>query len=332
MPSITKTSTGYRAQVYVKGARDSKVFRTRREASAWGSARENELRAQANTEPADLHTLADAMRKYGEEVSPSKRGRRWEEVRIRALVADPSFPSNSALSTVTPEDLGRWRAHRLTQVTPGTVLRELGLLSAILEEARREWRWIAVNPVRDVRKPKAPDHREVLITRQQIRRMLRVMGYSPQLPIRTVAQATAVCFLVALRTGMRAGELCALAWEDIFEGYCKVRATRTGAGKTGKRDVPLPPKAERLIESMRDYDPVLVFGLKSQSVDALFRKYRQRAGLDGFTFHDSRHTAATWLAQKMHLLDLCKMFGWKNTTRALTYYNPKAADIAKRLT
>jgi hypothetical protein len=31
------------------------------------------------------------------------------------------------------------------------------------------------------------------------------------------------------------------------------------------------------------------------------------------------------------LLDMCKMFGWSDTSRALTYYNPSAADIARRM-
>ena len=71
--------------------------------------------------------------------------------------------------------------------------------------------------------------------------------------------------------------------------------------------------------------------MRPQTLDALFRKLRDAAGLSGFTFHDTRHTAATMIARKLDVLDLCKMFGWKNTTRALTYYNPTASDIAKRL-
>ena len=82
---------------------------------------------------------------------------------------------------------------------------------------------------------------------------------------------------------------------------------------------------------MRGFDAELVFGLKSQTLDALFRRSRDRTGLSGFTFHDARHTAATVLAQRIHVLDLCRVFGWTNTRRALTYYNPKAADLAKRM-
>lgn len=71
--------------------------------------------------------------------------------------------------------------------------------------------------------------------------------------------------------------------------------------------------------------------MPATTLDAMFRKYRERAGLDGFTFHDTRHTAATWLAQRLHVLDLCRVFGWKGTNRAMTYYNPTASEIARRL-
>lgn len=315
----------YRAQVCVNKTRDTKTFRSIREAKAWAAARETELRSIQASSPGELHTLADAMRKYAKEVSPTKQGARWEELRLAAMIRLADLPVNSKLAALTPDHIGQWRNLRLTQVGPGTVLREIGLLSAVLETARREWRWITVNPIADVRKPRMPDHREVLITRPQIKAMLRTMGYSPARPIRTVAQACSVAFLIALRTGMRAGELCGVKWSDVYDGYCKVN------GKTGKRDVPLTAKAQRLIEAMRGYDPAYVVGVTSQSLDAMFRKYRKRAGLSGFTFHDARHVAATWMAKKVHVLELCRAFGWKNTTRALTYFNSSAADIAKRL-
>jgi len=82
---------------------------------------------------------------------------------------------------------------------------------------------------------------------------------------------------------------------------------------------------------MRGWDDDLVFGLKTASLDALFRKYRGRAGLEGFTWHDTRHTAATMLSRRVDVLTLCKIFGWANTTQALTYYNPTADSIADML-
>jgi len=76
---------------------------------------------------------------------------------------------------------------------------------------------------------------------------------------------------------------------------------------------------------------VRVFGVSANTLDTLFRRARDRAGLSGFVFHDTRHTAATWMAQRLHILELCKVFGWTNTKQALTYFNPKAADLAKKM-
>jgi integrase len=334
MASIVKMPDGrYRAHVFVAGKRKSGVFRTKREADAWAAWTETVLREEREILPGERFTLADALRKYRDEISPSKRGERWERVRIGAFLDSPMFPSALPLVSVTPSILSSWRDDRLKSVSAGTVIREFGLLAAVFEAARREWRWIATNPVRDVRKPPSPAHRERIITRHEMRAMLRAMGYARK--VRSVSQAVAVCFLLALRTGMRAGELCGLTWAHVHEGFCHLPVT-----KTKPRDVPLTRKSMRLIERMRGWDDGLVFGLSTQTLDALFRKYRARAGLSGFTFHDARHTAATWIAGRMNsggipaqqaLLDMCKVFGWTDTSRALTYYNPSAADIARRI-
>jgi integrase len=230
------------------------------------------------------------------------------------------------MGNLTTTHFSEWRDARSRHVQAGTVLREISYLSAVLECARIEWQWIASNPIRDIRKPRMPDHREVTISPAQVRKILRAMGYSPSKPVRTVAQAVATCFLTALRTGMRAGELTGLTWARVEADHAVLPVT-----KTFPRKVPLSRKALRLIEKMRGYDPETVFGMTPQSLDANFRKYRDRAGLGGFTFHDSRHTAATMLSRKLDVMDLCRMFGWTDTRMALRYYNPSASSISQIL-
>lgn len=287
--------------------------------------REVELRARADASPSHRYTLADALKKYAEEVSPKKRGERWEQIRIAAFLRDPVFPVGK-IGDIGPTEIGRWRDARLAVVSSGSVIRDMGLLSSVMEHARREWRWIDSNPCRDARKPREPDHREVVISRPHIKAMLRAFGHRPGCSCRTVAQACARAFLLALRSGVRAGEIAGLTWDRVKDGYCWLPVT-----KTTPREVPLSRKAMRVIEAMRGFDDVLVFGIKSQTLDAMFRRYRDRAGLAGFTFHDSRHTAATWMARRVDVLTLCKVFGWKNPKMAMVYYNPKASDIAKLL-
>lgn len=328
MPSIKQLPSGkYRAQLYVGGQRDSRSFRTLRDAKTWAATREVELREEAGKAPAQLITLGQVIEDYLENVTPSKLGHAKEEIRLRAMLR--MLPVDQMIGDIDTEVIKRYRDERLRAVKPNSVLRELGSLSAVFEDAKIERRLIETNPVREISKPAKGAHRRVLISLSQIRAMLKMMGYSPRGRVATVAGAVAVCFLAALRTGCRAGELCDLRWTSVGEHSIHV-ASKTDAGD---RDVPTTQKTRRVLDKMRGFDPLLVFGLKVKSLDAMFRKYRDRAGLSGFTFHDSRHTAATWLVKygSLNVLELCKIMGWTDPKMAMIYFNPTALDLLARM-
>jgi len=163
--------------------------------------------------------------------------------------------------------------------------------------------------------------------------MLRGLGYSPNKRITTISESIGVCFLLALRTGMRAGDLTGLTWENIHSQHAVIEIDKVGRRKGLGRDVPLSRKSIRVLEKMRGFDTASVFGLKSQTLDARFRSVRDRQNLKGFTFHDARHTAATWigLSGRLTLIELCNMMGWKDPKMALKYFNPKPSSIANKL-
>ena len=121
--------------------------------------------------------------------------------------------------------------------------------------------------------------------------------------------------------------MCGLTWDRVHTDYARLLTTKNGT----PRDVPLTARAYRAIELMRGWDNTLVFGLNARVLDTVFRRAREKAGLSGFTFHDSRHTAATILAPRMDVLDLAKMFGWKNVNQSMVYYNPTASQIKSRI-
>ena len=206
MASIKPHGDRWRAFVCVAGARRTRVLRTKREAIAWASAAEAALHASAETPAAVRYTFGEALDRYVREVSPGKRGRRWEEVRIAAFRRMPALPVGLPVGQVTTAHLAAWRDDRLREVSAGTVLREIALLSAVFETARKEWGWIAANPVRDLGKPRRPEHRETVISRSQARAILRALGHRRG-PCKSAAQAVARAFLLALRTGMRAGRV-----------------------------------------------------------------------------------------------------------------------------
>lgn len=327
MATVSRLPSGrWRAQIKASGVRESKSFPTRQLANRWATEREAQLEHELTAGPERTRTLAALLVRYRDEVTPGKRGARVERTRIDALIRHYPGLVSLTLAALTPERLGQWRDERLGEVKPATVARYMTVLTAAIEHARREWRWLKTNPMRDVRRPGATPHRERTIRWHEIREMLEKAGYSRS-RCRTMTEATARAMLFAIRTGMRAGEICALTWTDVRDDHVILHKSKTGGG----RNVSLSRGARRVIDGMRGWHPVEVFGLNPATLDALFRKLRDAAGLAGFTFHDTRHTAATMIARKLDVLDLCKMFGWKNTTRALTYYNPTASDIARRL-
>ena len=350
MPSPRKTAKGtWAIQIDVAGQRPSSTHATKSQAIAWAAAKTLELKLQASGQAGTVKTLGDALKRYALEVSPNHRGWRWEIVRLTAYQKPgSSLPVHTRLSDLTTAHMAAWRDARLLATSRGTVLRDIGLLSAVFQVARLEWDWLQVNPLTNMRKPSAPAHRDVLITGLQTRKILRALGYEPGMnrvcfgvypetgrdthkvhikPIKSVSQAVAVCFLTALATGMRSGELCGLTWANVYATHCVLPMTKNGQ----RRDVPLSKVATRLIERMRGFDPNLVFGVGVESKDSLFRRARGRAGLTGINFHDARHTAATRIAPLVDVLTLCKIFGWSNTSQALVYFNMPASKIATML-
>lgn len=180
MASILETARGYRAEVYVLGRRDSASFRTRREAVAWAAAREVDLRAAGAA--GERATLRQVMERYRDEVSPTKRGARNEHLRIEAMLRMDTLPLGLPLARLTTADFLAWRTARMRSIRPGSFLREVGILTAVFSHARRGWGWMGENPLRDLPKPAVPDHRERVITRAEIRAMLRALPIPENAP------------------------------------------------------------------------------------------------------------------------------------------------------
>lgn len=319
MASIQKHSKGWRAQVARRGKRLSKVFPTRQEAKDW-AARQEYLILNAEKVAAQ-GTFGELLERYEREVSPGKRGARWEILRLRKLARDKI--AKVTLGDLSASDFSDWRERRSREVSPGSVIREMQLLSSVLNMARKEWGLIPSNPMSNVRRPTKPASRDRLPTTEEMERLAISAGSDLS---KTTARAFHA-FLFALETAMRAGEIVGLTWADIDLGSRVAHLPTTKNGTA--RDVPLSTEAVRLLKALPEGDPV--FGLTSQQLDALWRKLRYRAGVEGLTFHDSRHAAITRLSRKLDVLALARMVGHRDLKMLSVYYNETAAELAKRL-
>lgn len=117
--------------------------------------------------------------------------------------------------------------------------------------------------------------------------------------------------LLALYSGLRVGELCALQWDDISNGTITVNKTlhriqngdrtvvafSTPKTPSSNRMVPLPTFIVSMIEPYRSTGPVLTTEkgnlVEPRLLQMKFQKYIAECGLDHTNFHALRHTFAT---------------------------------------
>lgn len=192
-----------------------------------------------------------------------------------------------------------------------------------------EWQWIEVNPLKNVKKPPTPPHRDRRVTEQEINQILEALNYHPGTPPQTKSHQVTIAWLLALETAMRAGELVNLVWSDVHldERYVQLEKTKNGTS----RQVPLSKQAVELFEILDEMEGDRVFTVTGQVLSATFRKARIRSGIENLTFHDSRHEAITRLAKKLDIYDLSRMTGHKDLRSLMIYYNATATEIAVKL-
>jgi integrase len=320
MAYLRKRATGWRAEVERHGVRLSQTFQTKAEANAWAAATETQIRAgELGNLP--RKTVVQALERYADEVSSRKKGEAWELKRIAQFKRE-AF-ATKLLQEITTADLAAWRDRRLLGVTPGAVRRDVTLLRAIFNVARKEWQWITRTPFDGFSVPAENRARTRRIHWSEVRSVCRALGYRTGL-VSTKSQQAALAFLIALRTGMRAGEILSLtpADVDLVRRVAHLSDTKNG----DPRDVPLSRAAVRLFKAWHGWT------VDGRSLDALFRKARVRAGLAGFTFHDSRAEALTRMASRLTPFELARVSGHRDLKTLLSrYYRATAEQIALKL-
>lgn len=319
MASIQKTPSGkYRFSISVKYKRYTKTFDTKAEGNAWV--------AKITKSNGSDRTFSELLDNYCEKVSVNKKGYRWEYVRIQKFKRDKI--ADVKLSMLSKADFADWRDRRMKEVSNLSVLREWCLLSHAIEIAIHEWEWLQVNPMKGLKKPVGEPPRDRIFTEDEIERLCFALNYYPTEKPEQVISRVGAAMMFAIETALRAQELCNLKWTDTKGRVIKVIASKTRAGV---REVPLSQKALDIMEQMRGFDDVYVFGVNTSQIDSLFRKAKGQCDIEDLHWHDSRATAITRLASKLDILDLAKSIGHKDLRMLMVYYRPTTESLADKL-
>lgn len=164
--------------------------------------------------------------------------------------------------------------------------------------------------------------------------------------------------LLALFTGMRIGELCALRWADIAvdEKLITIHATMQrmknsdGEGEESKttvtvgdpksvssaRIIPLTEPVAALAEKMNPVCPTafVLTGtehyMEPRTLQYRFARYTNACGLEGVHFHTLRHTFATRCVEAgFEIKSLSEILGHANTTITLDRYVHASIDLKR---
>jgi integrase len=235
----------------------------------------------------------ELMLPYIEYVFREKRQARCA-IRYAAANLYDAF-SGCDLTTLTSTDVRTYVAQRRTQgVGASTINKEIGLFSAAIGYAQREWGWDIPNPARGCRQ-REPEGRVRWITRAQAEKLIDEASKEPRAP------HLPDLIRIAVHTGMRRAELLWLEWSrvDLENRLIYLDACHTKAGR--RRSVPLNRNAYEAVvrrKQFRDeHAPASpwVFcrrsGNRIGDVKNSFASACARAGIEDFHLHDLRHYA-----------------------------------------
>lgn len=292
-------------EVYRNGRRyaKAKTFTTKREAEAWEKKFLYEVDAGLITKEAlKKRRVSDAIDKYITSVLPQKpknaknvvQHLRWWKAHMGDL----------QLSEVNPSVLAECRDRLLAEpVVKGrprsnnTVIRYLASISIVFEYCVKEWLWLSQNPVRSIKKPKVGKGKTRFFDQEEIRKIKSTCEDSKSNLLHSI-------FVIALHTGMRRGEILSLRWEDVD---FKNRELQLPTSKNGEpRDVPMSDEVFKVLSELASSKKANISGLvfpspynpkKPVDIVSSWRRVLKKAGIKGATFHTTRHTACSYLAQ-----------------------------------
>ncbi len=197
--------------------------------------------------------------------------------------------------------------------------------------------------------PREPKREARVLTQEEQRRLVSFL--------RTDMDACKFGVLLALLTGLRIGELCALRWEDVSLGDRMIRVGSTmqrirdldhaGPGKTkivigspksgtSVRMIPLNDSAAGLCGRFDPHCPAafLLTGterfMEPRLVQKRLAKYTKECGLEGVHFHTIRHTFATRCVEAgFELKSLSEILGHANTSITLDRYVHSSLELKR---
>lgn len=291
------------------------TFKKMSDAKAWASQIESDIQTgKIKTQiAASQHTLTETIDRYSKTILQQKKSAANQ---ARQLNWWSDQIGVYALSEIKRDTIAQCRDKLLETKSAGTVTGYLAALSHLFTVAVNDWEWIDNNPVSRVSKPKLPKGRDRTLSDSEREKLLHACKLSSNKYLYTIV-------VLALSTGMRKSEILNLRWSDIdiSKNQIILRDTKNG----DKRNVPLFDKALELVKALKQTSNTeLLFPGRNKAkpvlIDVPFVAAVKAANIDNFTFHDLRHSAATYALQSgAGYVELAALLGHKTLDMVKRY-------------
>mgnify|MGYP000456311459 CR=1 FL=1 len=329
MATIRKLRGRWQAQVRRRGMKPrAKSFDSKADAEKWARDLESQVDrfgAAPDTKILESTTLGALLERYQREITPAKRGAVQEDQRIDVLRRHDL--AHRTLIGLSQQDAASFRDERLQSVAPSTAVREMAILSHVLEVAIRDWGLpLAKNVVKLVRRPVIRNERSRRLTGNEEQRLLDGCD-AGQIPyLRTLV-------IVAIETGMRRGEILGLRWSDVSHNRRVITLTMTKNGSG--REVPVSQRAFDALTAWKviaDPEQVMVFPMTPGAIEQAWRRLLIRAEIKGLRFHDLRHEGVSRLFERgLNVIEVSSISGHKELRMLKRYTHLNADDLVARL-
>jgi len=329
MATIRKLRGRWQAQVRRRGMKPRcKSFDSKTDAEKWARELESQVDkfgAAPDTRILESTTLGALMKRYAEEVSPSKRGATQEIQRLGVLQRhDLAYRTLVGLSQ---QDIASFRDERLKTVKPATAVRELAILSHVLDVAMRDWGYpLAENVVKMVRRPSINNSRSRRLTASEEQRLLDACDEGKIECFRTLV-------ILAIETGMRRGEILGLKWTNISHNRRVISLVMTKNGSS--REVPLSQRAYNALMELKqseNADQPMPFGMTVSAFEQTWRRVLKRSDIHDLKFHDLRHEAVSrFFELGLNIMEVSSISGHKELSMLKRYTHLNAESLVSRL-
>jgi integrase len=194
----------------------------------------------------------------------------------------------------------------------------MAAFSAALGVACTEWQWLKENPLNRVRREKEADGRVRFLSPQERSALLDTCKQSSNKGLYLIT-------LLGLSTGMRQSEIMSLRWDHVNFERNTITLFKTKNGET--RVVPMAAFVKSVLQEhgkVRSLNNPHVFQGRHHSHAEFPRKAWEtaikKAEINNFTFHDTRHSAASELAMNgASLHEIAAILGHKTLAMVQRY-------------